>query len=306
MAIFRPVFLAMLVLIIGWAAAIAVVLRLGQYRHADIMVFSSLRDQPGTSDDSDLYLMDMASGLPSAFNITRSDADDIGAIWSPDGEQIAYNSFNTDRWEIVGINFTGRELWRYRAATVPTFAVDWSPDGASLLLESHPALGVAEIELLDIATFTRTTLLADGIQNTTPRFSPDGEQIIFMSNRNGFTGLYVMNADGTDIRPLNDPLSIVSEKLDWSPDGTRIAVSSFVDGRGQIFTVEVASGEAFQVTDTPYTYNANPVWSPDGTQLAFMVAAGGGTITADVLVVNADGSGLRFVASDAKFPAWRP
>jgi hypothetical protein len=37
-----------------------------------------------------------------------------------------------------------------------------------------------------------------------------------------------------------------------------------------------------------------------------MVAAGGGTITADLLVVNAAGGEARFVASDAKFPAWRP
>jgi Tol biopolymer transport system component len=115
-----------------------------------------------------------------------------------------------------------------------------------------------------------------------------------------------MQADGTEIRPLHDPLSIVSDRLDWSPDGAQLAISSFVDGRGQIFTVEVASGEAFQVTDTPYTFNANPSWSADGTQIAFMASAGGGTITADLLVVNADGSGLRFVASDAKFPAWRP
>ena len=306
MAILRPVILAMLVLVVGCSAVSAIVLWLGIYRPAEIIVFSSLRDQPSESDNSDLYLMDMTSGLSSAFNITRSAADDVGAIWSPDGEQIAYNSFNTDRWEIVGGDFTGRELWRYSDATVPTFAADWSPDGSSLLLESHPSLGVVDIELLDIATQTSRTLLRDGTLNASPRFSPDGSQIAFVSNRYGFTGLYVMQADGTEIRPLHDPLSIVSDRLDWSPDGERIAISSFVDGRGQIFTVEVASGEAFQVTDTPYTFNANPVWSPDGRQIAFMASAGGGTITADLLVVNADGGEARFVASDAKFPAWRP
>jgi TolB protein len=115
-----------------------------------------------------------------------------------------------------------------------------------------------------------------------------------------------MQADGTDIRPMNDPLLLVSDWLDWSPDGARIAISSYVDGRGQIFTIEVATGEAFQVTDSPYTFNANPSWSPDGSQIAFMASAGGGTITADLLVVNADGSEVRFVTSDAKFPAWRP
>lgn len=306
MAIVRPFILAALILVVGCVAASAIVLWLGGYRHTEIIVFSSLRDQRGESDNSDLYLMDIASGMSSAFNITRSAADDVGTIWSPDGEQIAYNTFKTDHWEIVGADFTGRERWRYDQAAVPTFAADWSPDGSFLLLESHPRFGTVDIELLDIATLTSTALLRDGAQNTSPRFSADGNQIAFVSNRNGWTGLYVMQANGTDIRPLNDPLSIVSDRLDWSPDGERIAISSYVDGRGQIFTIEVASGEAFQVTDTPYTFNANPSWSADGTQIAFMASAGGGTITADLLVVNADGSGLRFVASDAKFPAWRP
>lgn len=306
MPILRPFARAALVLVVGCAVLSAIVLWLGAYRQADILVFSSLRDQRGESDNSDLYLMDITSGLSSAFNITRSAADDVGAIWSPDGNLIVYNSFNTDRWEIVGVDFTGRELWRYSAATVPTFAADWSPDGSSLLLESRPSFGVVDIDLLDIATLTSTSLLRDGAQNTTPRFSPDGSQIAFVSNRYGWTGLTIMQADGTDMRTLNDPLSIVSDRLDWSPDGQRIAISSYVDGRGQIFTIDVASGEAFQVTDTPYTFNANPVWSADGTQIAFMASAGGGTITADLLVVNADGTALRFVASDAKFPAWRP
>jgi TolB protein len=278
----------------------------GAARPAEIIIFSSLRDQPGESDNSDLYMLDIAYSTAQAFNITRSADDDVGAVWSPDGNQMAFNTFDNDRWEIVGIDFTGRELWRYNDFTVPTFVSDWSPDGSTLLLRSHPSPGVANIVLLDLSTFTRTYLIQDGTRNFSPRFSPDGSQIAVISNRDGGVRLYVMRADGTDMRGVTDSLLNIAGEIDWSPEGSQIAFSSYVNGREQIFTIEVATGETTQISDTPYTVNTHPVWSPDGARIAFMGAAGGGTITADLLIINADGTNLRFISSDAKFPAWRP
>jgi TolB protein len=122
-------------------------------------------------------------------------------------------------------------------------------------------------------------------------------KIAFATDRSGVFELYVMNADGSAQTPLlsngNHPLRGVQPA--WSPDGRKIAFKTdaatiaVVDANGSNARIVASAG----VSDWPS-------WSPDSTKLAL-----NGNGFSDIYTVNADGSGLRFVASGLT-PEWSP
>lgn len=141
-----------------------------------------------------------------------------------------------------------------------------------------------------------------GEKNGAPRWSLDGKQIAFVSDRvKKKSGLYVMPLDGGEARLITQHAKGITG-VAWSPDGGQLAYTTAFDPdnpdedepaedaapvvrvtrridykqdglgylgdlRQQIYVVDVASGERRKVTTRPVDYNT-PQWSPDGTQLA--------------------------------------
>ena len=88
-------------------------------------------------------------------------------------------------------------------------------------------------------------------------------QIVFTSNRDGDWDIYVMDADGGNVRQLTDhPASDGSP--DWSPDGSRIAFDSTRDGDWDIYVMDADGGNVRQLTDDPAFSRSDgyPAWSP--------------------------------------------
>ena len=102
-------------------------------------------------------------------------------------------------------------------------------------------------------------------------WSPDGKQIVFSSNRDGEMRLFVMNADGSDQRPLLKGSEGAGWAPAWSPSRGEIAFASERDGTSEIYLLEIDSGKIIRVTinDRP---DDRPMWSPDGEQLLYMGA----------------------------------
>ncbi|NDJ51844.1 MAG: hypothetical protein GYB68_02025 [Chloroflexi bacterium] len=96
-----------------------------------------------------------------------------------------------------------------------------------------------------------------------PTWSPNGNQLAFVSNRGGSFSLYIYDFADNEVTLLAQNASDPS----WSPTGTQIA---YVSG-GDLFVVSVASGTINQVTTFGTVQSG--AWSPNGTQLVF--SAGG-------------------------------
>ncbi|GMQ85787.1 MAG: hypothetical protein BMS9Abin07_1355 [Acidimicrobiia bacterium] len=135
----------------------------------------------------------------------------------------------------------------------------------------------------------------------------DNGKIAFVSDRDGNSEIYVVDADGSD--PVNLTSNPAADSApSWSPDGRQIAFASDRDGERAIY---VMNGDG--TAPTRLVPGGDPAWSPDGMSIAF-------TLDSDIYAMSSDGSGATRI-TDAQtdpapplwtssvsdvFPAWSP
>jgi TolB protein len=133
-----------------------------------------------------------------------------------------------------------------------------------------------------------TNLSNNPAEDKNPAISPNGDRIAFVSNRENDAGggqfVYVMNADGSDVRQLTS--EEFSSSPDWSHDGGMIAYNTddiFIIGADGTWDSSIKLTDNAQV-------NRQPVWSPDDSQIAWLSGQDGAL---DIFVMNVDGSDVR-------------
>jgi len=141
-----------------------------------------------------------------------------------------------------------------------------------------------------------------------PVWSPDGKRLAFSSNRDGKSEIYVMNADGSDLKRLTNNLADDHGPI-WSPDGSKILFDTERDGNKEVYVMTADGGNQTRLTRNNATDSATS-WSPDGSQIAF--ASNRDTTNPynfDIYLMNADGSNVRRIVDDPEFdaePKWSP
>jgi len=224
-----------------------------------------------------IYLQRVGQSEP--YRLTRGESTEFRPVWSPDGREIAFirslgpGSFRVARVSIDGGSETavGDFLWNWLSPDdLP--ALDWSPDGKTLLIAEHPSsTAPIRLVLFDLATGARRPLTNPPVGSSGDidgKFSPDGSMVAF--RRGGLGDLYLVSVEGESrgsARRLTADNPGV-RGIAWGRDGKRILFGSMEGGRGWgIWQVNVDGSALTRVLSGSLNLSF-PAISPDGKTLA--------------------------------------
>ena len=230
------------------------------------------------------------------------------------GDTIAYSSGEN----IYTMKTDGTHLIKLARGDGPS----WTPDGTRIEFSSGFVRfrgDVSDICIMDANGANRVNL-TQGRHNVnhSPVMSPDGTKIAFRSNRDENFEIYVMNANGKNLKNLTLHLDSDTSPT-WSPDGGKIAFASLqVAGEipilSDIFVMDADGANRTNITQNPRAYNTTPSWSPDGSKIAFSAVRNVDRVdfwnaNLDIFVMNTDGTNPVRLTEDARinlFPNWSP
>jgi Tol biopolymer transport system component len=214
----------------------------------------------------------------------------------PDKNTIVFVSTEGGGWDIYTMNADGTCKTRLTHTVRDEYKPVWSPDGTLILFEGTPPLTQrSNLYVMDADGLHTILLTRQGWDAT---WSPDGTQIAFVSYRDSFGALYVMNADGSHQTRLTDfeigPLGPIW-KPSWSPDGQQIVFSSAGKGN-DIYTANVDGSGVYNLTNDPDEASVRPIWSSDGRYILFELLAARGQD--EICMMNANGSNVRCISKE--------
>jgi Tol biopolymer transport system component len=219
--------------------------------------------------DLDICLLDPAN--PGAVtNLTDNDATsyDEKPIWSPDGTKVAFVS-----------DFTDKGHGEKNVFVMPAAG---SGDAINLAtqISDFPAEGKA---IDDLA------------------WSPDGSRIAFTRGNNaGDDKIWVENADGTSVFPLEIGGGGAKRHPSWSPDSSKIVYAVVKNEPEQIYIASSLGGFGQPLANGQ---GHEPNWSPSGSKIAFDdYNSGFGYVNLDI--VNADGTGTPQIVVPSPYTEW--
>lgn len=174
--------------------------------------------------------------------------------------------------------------------------------GGRLLAFMSDPTGDFEIYLLDPSREDIRSLTAHPGFDGFPHFHPDGQSLLFTSERiGGDQEIYRMSRDGTDVVRLTDSPGRDFHAT-YSPDASRIVFASERDEDTEIYIMNADGSGQTRLTDSPGS-DFDPVFSPDGDRIYFVSERAG---YREILRMGLDGSNLESVVGQEGEFLYRP
>ena len=277
-------------------------------------------DAPMPPDDSNMGPLRFADANPHMPHTRRGQAKPdprpAQPLAKPEGcfgQQIVYVSSRDGNEEIYMINLQNLSEERLTHSPGMDAMPVWSPDGSQILFVStrdgNPELYVLSSPASSIQHLVPIRLTyhpsSDGLDSHV--WSPDGNHIAFVSERDANREIYLMNADGSELRNVTQNASVDDGPV-WSPDGERLAFISNRSGHFDIYALSqltIHNLQLTRLTDGPGN-DWWPIWSPDGKQIAFISERDGNS---EIYVMQNDGMRQRRLThtdAEEKWVSWIP
>lgn len=161
-------------------------------------------------------------------------------------------------------------------------------------------LGIMDYDGANVAYLTDSASIV-----IAPRFSPDGNSILYTSYQSGFPQIYLMDVATLSSRPLEQTPGTMTFAPRFAPDNRTVVFSLEQGGNTDIYTLDTGGGGLRQLTDAPSIETA-PSYSPDGSRIVFESDRSGGQ---QIYIMNAaGGEPVRISAGAGRYgtPVWSP
>ena len=189
-----------------------------------------------------VHVLGPDSGLPVKLSGFASGAS--SPVWMPDSGSLIVTIEVEDSSKLFLIGRDGHSARLLTHGSGDDLDARPSPDGKTVAYVHAPADDPNrwELRLLDLDSGASRQLTGSPSQKDwSPRWSPDGSWIAFLSQRSGFNEAWLIGPDGSDLRQLIAP-GLDMAGLAWSPDGRRIACTLNRGGSFDLVVIEVENG----------------------------------------------------------------
>jgi Tol biopolymer transport system component len=248
------------------------------------------------TDDGDIVSVDPVTN--ASTSVVAGPDKDTAPILSRDGTKFLFlrAAAGSDALFVANVDGSGvRELARgsFRSSLLDRSPVEWSPSGGQIAAVADVPSGMMRTITI-LATDGSTSRTLDlGLSVTDVTWRPNGRELVFKGVKDGTSGLYLVNVDGTGLRPIAP-----ANNLDYgwrepvlSPDGNQVAFARSGSGSDDgihIMSVDTGVDRLLAFEGSVDSEEYLPQFSPDGTTLAFQRYVGG---VSQLVIAPAAGGG---------------
>jgi TolB protein len=291
-------------------------LRAASHRVSD-KIFEKLTGIPGAFSTRIAYVSVLGQPPNSRYQLIVADADGMNPrvvtqssepimspAWSPDGQNLAYVSFEGRMAAVYVQILRSGERRRVSARAGINGAPAWSPDGKRLALTLSHKDGNLDVYVLGLNDQVLTRVTEDNAIDTEPAWSPDGKSIYFTSDRSGAPQIYRVGLGAGERAQRVSFEGSYNARPRVSPDGTQLAMVTLDRGAYRIALMNLKSNSTRILTQG--NLDESPSFAPNGAVLIYGAQDKGRGVLATVSV---DGSVHQRIAADQgdiREPIWSP
>jgi serine/threonine protein kinase len=218
-------------------------------------------------DKSDLWLLDLARGVPTRF--TFRSGTTLDGVWSPDGARIVYQSDNTSFY-VKPANGAGNEEMLLKTG-INARPTDWSRDGKFVVYMQFAGTRGNDLMLLPMQGDRKPIpYLQTPFNEADAQFSPDGKWMAYASNESGTPQVYVQPI------PTNGAKWQISaaggDQPRWRRDGKELF---YLSSDGKLTVVPVKSAATFEAGPPQALFEIQPLFAPLLGRFAYQPTADG-------------------------------
>ena len=228
---------------------------------------------------------------------------------APNGQSVLYSEFvNENNYEVYQLALDDGDVSQLTNRFGIDNAPEFSQDGEFITyMHSSPVKNTYQIIIADRHGDNAGNIT--GINGWDPTWSPDGQFILFASDRSGSTQLYTVRPDGSRLTRITN-LPAIRGRSDWSPDGQYIVTYSGTAWEREVYIMNSDGSNVRQLTPSGGN-SQGPSFSPDGRWVVFTAYfdSFGDDHGCEIYIIRIDGTDLRRLTNNDYCdyqPRWGP
>jgi TolB protein len=266
------------------------------------------------NNDYELYVLGMEGGVPQ---LLATGTRYLGhPSWSPDDSKIIFTVNRSDASDTTDIHiiYTDGTNKKWLTYTGDNSCPAWSPDGNLIAFSSYRN-GFRGIYLMNSDGSGLTLLTKKESSYTHPQWSPDGQQLVYVSMDFEGSQIFTMDINNRNDKQLTNTVN--PEWIDrgfprdgnntpkWSPDGSKLAYVSWQNGNPDLYSMNPDGSNKIQLTDSNMR-DEQPYWSPVGDYIIF-TSKRDMNLNSDIFIMNSNGCNQQPLSNyerEDAFPIW--